>query len=98
MSTFRFVQYFKGGFSQFLQDYNLLLYYNRGEGSTRTPNLYYVINGRPLRNKWKSSCMTNLSSKANLLLSQVLSIMYLCSVLGEIERHISVEEAVKKRD
>ena len=50
-----------------------------------------------LRNKWKSSCMTKLSSKANLLLSQVLSIMYLCSVLGEIERHISVEEAVKKR-
>ena len=28
---------------------NLLQYYNRGEGSTGTPNLYYVINGRPLR-------------------------------------------------
>ena len=27
---------------------NLLQYYNRGEGSTGTPNLYYVINGRPL--------------------------------------------------
>ena len=51
-----------------------------------------------LRNKWKSCCMTNLSSKANLLLSQVLSIMYLCSVLGEIKRHISVEGAVKKRN
>ena len=27
---------------------NLSQYYNRGEGSTGTPNLYYIINGRPL--------------------------------------------------
>ena len=35
---------------------NLLHYYNRGgEGSTGTPNLYYVINGRPLmRNQYTS--------------------------------------------
>ena len=27
---------------------NLLQHYMGGEGSTRTPNLYYVINGWPL--------------------------------------------------
>ena len=27
---------------------DLLQYYNGGEGSLRTPNLYYVIYGRPL--------------------------------------------------
>ena len=30
---------------------NLSQYYIGGEGSTGTPNLYYVINGRPLNEK-----------------------------------------------
>ena len=44
-------QYYMGGGLP-----NLLQYYNRGgEGSTGTPNLYYVINGRPLmRNQYTS--------------------------------------------
>ena len=42
-STLRLFQYYIGG--------NLSIYYNitiGGEGSTETPNFYYVINGRPL--------------------------------------------------
>ena len=85
------LDYFKitsRGFSQFITILHgrgvFPIYYNitiGGEGSTRTPNLYYVINGRPLKLPTVPQLLvrSSLSAKLFFYATRELSDWIFCS-------------------